>query len=134
MPEGKLSKKLQDSTIQMRTLPLSALRLSRILSREFTVYNDLPHPAPTYIGPNFAWRTANGSGNNVALPSMGQAGTPYSRSVQQYHAIPQDTLPDPGLVFDTLLKRDGVRHTSMYLDITCQFFPSSCLIPLVFPA
>jgi hypothetical protein len=45
---------------------------------------------------------------------MGQAGTPYSRSVQQYHAIPQNTLPDPGLVFDTLLKRDGVRRASMY--------------------
>ena len=84
--------------------------------RLHTVYNDLPHPAATYIGNKFAWRTADGSGNNVALPDMGRAGTPYSRSVQQYHAIPQDTLPDPGLVFDTLLKRDGV---------CCRIIPST---------
>ena len=95
----------------VRYLPLLLTR--RSLNQKFTVYNDLPHPAATYIGNNFAWRTADGSGNNVAIPSMGQAGTPYSRSVQQYHAIPQNSLPDPGLVFDTLLKRDGVRHTSI---------------------
>lgn len=30
-----------------------------------------------------------------------QAGTPYSRSVQQTHPLPQNQLPDPGLLFDT---------------------------------
>lgn len=41
---------------------------------------------------------------------MGKAGTPYSRSVQQTHPLPAQELPDPGLVFDTLLRREKVRH------------------------
>lgn len=39
---------------------------------------------------------------------MGKAGMPYARSVQQTHPLPRNTLPDAGLVFDTLLKRDEV--------------------------
>jgi hypothetical protein len=42
---------------------------------------------------------------------MGRAGMPYARSVQQIHPIPKDSLPDSGLVFDTLLKRDKVGRT-----------------------
>jgi hypothetical protein len=39
---------------------------------------------------------------------MGKAGTPYARTVPQTHPLPKNALPDPGLVFDTLLKREGV--------------------------
>lgn len=42
------------------------------------------------------------------MPEMGKAGTPYARSVQQTHPLPKHELPDSGLIFDTLLKRDGV--------------------------
>lgn len=72
------------------------------------VYNDLPHPPSTYVGSQYAWRTADGSHNNLSDPDMGKAGTPYSRSVQQTHALPRDSLPAAGLVFDTLLKREKV--------------------------
>ena len=85
------------------------------------VYNDLAHPAATSISNKYAWRTADGSYNNIDLPDLGkvrllqlqlskgllnsffffQAGTPYSRSVQQSHPLPQNQLPDPGLLFDT---------------------------------
>ncbi|EEB87744.1 hypothetical protein MPER_14791, partial [Moniliophthora perniciosa FA553] len=42
---------------------------------------------------------------------MGKAGTPYARSVSQTHSLSNRELPDPGLIFDTLLKRDGfVKH------------------------
>ncbi|CAL1714626.1 unnamed protein product [Somion occarium] len=55
------------------------------------LYNDLPHPPATYLG--------------------NQAGRPYARSVQQVHPLPRDALPDAGLVFDTLLKREKfVKH------------------------
>lgn len=37
-----------------------------------SVYNDLTHPAATSIGPKYAWRTADGSGNNPDLPDMGK--------------------------------------------------------------
>ncbi|RDB20840.1 Linoleate 10R-lipoxygenase [Hypsizygus marmoreus] len=75
------------------------------------LYNDLGHPPATSIGNAYAWRTADGSYNNIDLPNMGKAGTPYARSVQQSHPLPKNQLPDPGLIFDTLLKREGfVKH------------------------
>lgn len=75
------------------------------------LYNDLGHPPATSIGNAYAWRTADGSHNNIDLPNMGKAGTPYARSVQQTHPVPKNQLPDPGLIFDTLLKREGfVKH------------------------
>ncbi len=40
---------------------------------------------------------------------MGKADEPYARSVQQTHHLPLNMLPDAGLVFDTLLKREKVR-------------------------
>lgn len=87
LPEGTLATKLQNATIEL-------------------LYNDLPHPPSTYIGQKYAWREADGSNNNLSDPGLGKAGTPYSRSVQQTHPLPRSSLPDPGLVFDTLLKRE----------------------------
>ena len=75
------------------------------------VYNDLPHPASTYVGQPYCWRQADGACNNIQDPDMGKAGTPYSRSVQQVHPLPASQLPDAGLVFDTLLRCEKVRHT-----------------------
>ena len=40
---------------------------------------------------------------------MGKAGTTYSRSVQQTHALTRSEMPDPGLIFDSLLRREKVR-------------------------
>lgn len=36
------------------------------------VYNDLAHPPATSIGNKYAWRTADGSYNNIDLPEMGK--------------------------------------------------------------
>ncbi|KAI9064021.1 linoleate diol synthase [Trametes sanguinea] len=70
------------------------------------LYNDLPHPAITSVGPQYAYRTADGSNNNPCSPDLGKAGTPYARSVQQSHPLPRNEMPDAGLVFDTLLRRE----------------------------
>jgi linoleate 10R-lipoxygenase len=78
---------------------------------QMTVYDDLSHPPATYIGPEYQYRRADGSGNNICDPDMGKACMPYARSVQQTHPIPLNTLPDAGLVFDTLLKRQKVRFS-----------------------
>ncbi|KAJ6515136.1 linoleate diol synthase [Mycena vitilis] len=92
LPEGNIATSLQNKTVEL-------------------LYNDLSHPHATNIGNGYAWRSADGSNNNVNLPEMGKAGTPYARSVQQSHPLPKHELPDAGLVFDTLLKRDGfVKH------------------------
>ncbi|KAH8986848.1 linoleate diol synthase [Lactarius akahatsu] len=69
------------------------------------LYDDLSHPPATYIGPKYQYRSVDGSNNNISDPNMGKAAMPYARSVQQTHPIPRNTLPDAGLVFDTLLKR-----------------------------
>ncbi|KAF9472703.1 hypothetical protein BDN70DRAFT_777432, partial [Pholiota conissans] len=37
---------------------------------------------------------------------IGMAGSPYARSVASTNNSPKTALPDPGLMFDTLLKRD----------------------------
>ncbi|KAF7982555.1 hypothetical protein HWV62_27534 [Athelia sp. TMB] len=70
------------------------------------LYNDLPHPASSYVGKQYQYRSADGSNNNVDVPDMGKANTPYSRSVQSAHPLPPATMPDAGLLFDTLLRRD----------------------------
>ncbi|KAL8280760.1 hypothetical protein RQP46_006764 [Phenoliferia psychrophenolica] len=65
---------------------------------------DLPHPPAAFVGAS-RFRSADGSGNNPSNPTLGQAGTPYARSVSPIHPLPHN-LPDPGVVFDALLKRD----------------------------
>ncbi|KAI0789558.1 heme peroxidase [Abortiporus biennis] len=77
----------------------------------------LPDPTATASGTGtgprlfFAARSADGSGNNALSPSLGQAGQPYARSVQGKYPLARNNLPDPGLVFDALLKaRDWQPH------------------------
>ncbi|KAI0752622.1 heme peroxidase [Daedaleopsis nitida] len=120
LPEGsKESKALNDSVIAL-------------------LYNTLPHPPTTYIGTSFStdpqpaqnvlnagprlsgnFRSADGSGNNVNMPNLGRAGTPYARSVQGKHPLPANVLPDPGDVFDSLLKaRDFQPHPGRNSSLT----------------
>lgn len=89
LPEGKLQDKLNDTAMT-------------------TLYQTLPHPPATFVGPQFTFRAADGSGNNPHMPELGKAGLPYARSVQGKHPLPPNSLPDPGLVFDTLLKARDV--------------------------
>ncbi|GLB41098.1 putative animal haem peroxidase [Lyophyllum shimeji] len=83
------------------------------------LYNDLPHPPSSYIGPydfrapvtapplvKYAFRSADGSNYNPLFPSLGKAGMPYARSVPAIKTVPKHVLPDSGLVFDTLLCRE----------------------------
>ncbi|KAG8952208.1 hypothetical protein FRC04_004915 [Tulasnella sp. 424] len=71
------------------------------------LYRDLPHPPGTYLGKKWAFRSADGSYNNINIPDLGKARMPYTRSVQSRNPIPYSSLPDPDLLFDALLKRDG---------------------------
>jgi hypothetical protein len=88
------------------------------------LYKDLPHPPCGYLSlpspsslivtpisvaqsqADYAFRLADGSYNNILLPNLGKAGSPYARSVPSLHLSPTFALPDPGLLFDTLLKRE----------------------------
>ncbi|KAG5636744.1 hypothetical protein H0H81_007002 [Sphagnurus paluster] len=92
-PQSDLSKKLNNSVIN-------------------TLYTTVPHPPASYLGPEHSFRQADGGGNNLQNPDIGRAGRPYSRSVQGKAGLPRTSLPDSGLIFDTILKRKGMVNHS----------------------
>ncbi|KAJ6500909.1 heme peroxidase [Mycena sanguinolenta] len=75
------------------------------------LYNTLPHPRASLLGPVHSFREADGGGNNLQIPQLGRAGTPYARSVQGKWCYSPTSLPDPGLIFDTLMKARDVSHS-----------------------
>ena len=60
------------------------------------------------------------------MPRLGAAHMPYARSVASSQVTPISTLPDPGLVFDTLLKRD--RQVEHPTGLSSMFFAFANLI------
>ncbi|KAH9942693.1 heme peroxidase [Amylocystis lapponica] len=105
------------------------------------LYKDLPHPPSGYLSlpspvvpptsqtaraAKYAFRSADGSGYSIITPWLGSAGTPYARSVPSTVSLSPSELPDPALVFDTLLKRDQfVQHPG---GISSLFFAFADLI------
>jgi len=104
------------------------------------LYKDLPNPPSGFLSPvpslstvqaipsdrKYPYRPADGSNYNPFAPTLGKAGHPYARSVTPSQCIPPWALPDAGLVFDTLLKRDKfVPHPS---GISSLFFAFADLI------
>ncbi|EAW25699.1 peroxidase/cytochrome P450 family protein [Aspergillus fischeri NRRL 181] len=71
-----------------------------------TLWDNLQHPPLSYLGDQFKYRTADGSYNNIMYPHLGASGSHYARTVTPQHPRPA-VLPDPSLIFDTLLARDG---------------------------
>ncbi|KKK18193.1 hypothetical protein AOCH_005304 [Aspergillus ochraceoroseus] len=69
------------------------------------LWDSLPHPPLSYMGDDYAYRSADGSNNNPTLPWLGAANTAYARSIRPL-TIQPGGLPDAGLVFDTLFARE----------------------------
>lgn len=69
------------------------------------LWNHLSHPPMNFQSlAGYQWRSVDGSNNNLALPNIGKAREGYIQSCPSKR--PQSTdLPDPGLIFDELLKR-----------------------------
>lgn len=87
----------------------------------------MPHPPAAFLSTfrnasstvvgersvSYAFRSADGANYNVLFPSLGQAGQPYARSVSSTHVQTFPSLPDPGILFERLLRRcndDFVPH------------------------
>lgn len=68
------------------------------------LWYSLDHPVLNFIGDNYAYRSADGSNNNPLFPQLGAAGMTYARSVRPT-IMPKGALPDPALVFDSVMKR-----------------------------
>ncbi|TQS38749.1 hypothetical protein Golomagni_00741 [Golovinomyces magnicellulatus] len=98
---------LENGVEMLQSLPLNS-GLSQLVSNDFIgmLWNDLPHPPPTMSGPVAKFRKHDGSGNNPWFPEMGKAGSCYARTVPPLKPKGPN-LPDPELVFEYLLKRNG---------------------------
>ncbi|KAH9210514.1 linoleate diol synthase [Leptodontidium sp. 2 PMI_412] len=98
---------LENGVAMLQSLPLNS-GLSDKISNDFIamLWHDLPHPPPTLAGPTSRYRKHDGSCNSPWAPEMGKAGAPYSRTVPPLKNQGPN-LPDPELVFDQLLKRNG---------------------------
>ncbi|KAK4948051.1 hypothetical protein LTR10_013105 [Elasticomyces elasticus] len=68
------------------------------------LWTDLQHPPQSYLGNNFVFRKADGSGNNILWSHLGAAGQPYARTVRPTLMQPV-ARPDPAVVFESLLVR-----------------------------
>ncbi|KAL3479184.1 heme peroxidase [Aspergillus californicus] len=89
------------------------------------LWDTLPHPPLSYLGDEYAYRTADGSNNNPTLPWLGAANTAYSRSIPPLTVQPGG-LPDAGLVFDTLFARE--KFTPHPNKVSSLFFDWASLI------
>ncbi|KAJ7506939.1 heme peroxidase [Mycena galericulata] len=98
-------------TLLSRLPPNSEVATSMSNSAISLLYNTLPHPRAALLGPAHSFRQADGGGNNLQIPQLGRAGTPYARSVQGQWCYEPKSMPDPGVIFDTLMKaRDRKDH------------------------
>lgn len=97
---------LMERIIQLAAdLPVDS-RSSATLTNAFLnqLWTDLQHPPQSYLGNNFIFRKADGSGNNILWPHLGAAGQPYARTVRPKILQPV-ARPDPGVVFESLMVR-----------------------------
>ncbi|BGP48804.1 hypothetical protein JCM10450v2_004680 [Rhodotorula kratochvilovae] len=96
---------LEDVVDLLSKLPPGA-PIGAVLQSAFLriLWEDIPKPPATLVG-EYRYRASDGGKNNIMLPDLGKAGMPYARSVPNIHAFPEN-LPDVGVVFDVLLKRD----------------------------
>ncbi|KAJ7078001.1 heme peroxidase [Mycena belliarum] len=109
-------------TILSRIPPGSDVAKQMSNSAISLLYNTLPHPPAALLGPVHSFRQADGGGNNLQIPDLGRAGTPYARSVQGKWCTSPTSLPDPGVIFDTLMKaRDRKDHTGGNSSLTFAF-------------
>ena len=92
--------------VMLYTLP-SDSHFATSMNRIFlgTVWKLVSHPPASFQNQvGYQWRSADGSGNNLVFPEVGKAGQKF---IQE--CIPKRrcavTLPDPGVVFDEVLRR-----------------------------
>ncbi|KAI0138209.1 linoleate diol synthase precursor [Hypoxylon sp. NC0597] len=71
-----------------------------------TLWDSLEHPPAPLLDNLTRYRAADGSNNNPEVPSMGAAISSYARTTPAMF-FQGPNLPDPGLIFDSIMNRDG---------------------------
>ena len=69
-----------------------------------TLWTAIPHPPQMSLGTKYKYREADGSNNNIRMPEIGKANTPYARAAKP-SVLQNVALPDPGAIFDSLMVR-----------------------------
>ncbi|KAH8646783.1 linoleate diol synthase [Xylariales sp. PMI_506] len=101
---------LMEQVIQLVAGLPSNSKLREELTNNFLneLWGSLDHPPLLYIGDKFQYRMADGSWNNPLMPQLGAAGSAYARTCRP-GVVPLGALPDPGLIFDTIMSRTNYR-------------------------
>ena len=107
-----LGNPIDDSLMEMETILVllytlpSDSHVGAALSKIFigSLWKQLPHPPVNFQNQaGYQWRSADGSNNNLNFPNIGKSGEKYIQDCLSQR--PQSDLPDPGLIFDELLRR-----------------------------
>ncbi|KAF2969292.1 hypothetical protein GQX73_g4248 [Xylaria multiplex] len=100
---------IMEHTIQLVAGLPHGSRLRAELTNNFIneLWNTLDHPPLLYMGDKHQYRQADGSWNNPMNPMLGAAGSTYSRTCRP--TLQVGALPDPELIFETIMKRTNYR-------------------------
>ncbi|KAI0155372.1 linoleate diol synthase [Hypoxylon sp. FL1284] len=101
---------IMERVIQLVAGLPSHSRLREELTNTFLneLWTTLDHPPLLYMGEKHEYRMADGSWNNPMNPQLGAAGSTYSRTCRP-GIVPLANLPDPELVFESIMKRTEYR-------------------------
>ncbi|CCU79145.1 unnamed protein product [Blumeria hordei] len=100
------SKFLLENLVKLLAKWDESSKIGEQLSNAFigNLWNATEHPPTTSLGSQYKYRAADGSFNNISLPELGKAGTPYARSAKP-EKLQNIALPDPGIIFDSVMAR-----------------------------
>lgn len=100
---------IMEETIQLVANLPHGSRLRAELTNNFIgqLWDTLDHPPLLYMGDKHQYRQADGSWNNPMNPMLGAAGSTYARTCRP--SVPVGALPDPSLIFETIMKRTKYR-------------------------
>lgn len=113
---------------------MPAAKLQKTITNQFitTLWDDLEHPPQTLLSDKYLFRQPDGSHNNYKYPDIGKAGMPYARTVAP-KTKQAACLPDPGVLFDSLMARQnpkGQKHPNSISSML--FYLASIIIHDVF--
>ncbi|KAK4555581.1 hypothetical protein LTR86_007334 [Recurvomyces mirabilis] len=91
------------------------------------LWNDLQHPPQTLLSDDYQYRQPDGSKNNYQNPQIGAAGMPYARTVAPKTKMP-GCMPDPGILFDSLMARKNPEGTTHPNKISSMLFYLASII------
>jgi linoleate 8R-lipoxygenase / 9,12-octadecadienoate 8-hydroperoxide 8S-isomerase len=99
---------LLENLIQLLSkLPSTSKEGKQLTDGLLTVlWGTLDHPPVSSLGKDFQYRAPDGSNNNLNLPQLGAAGTPYARSIPPMtFQPPSQNQPEPEQIFESLMAR-----------------------------